>query len=464
MSATVSGQTATGSAAVATGVQGIAPGSYIPVGPGLGPWAQGLQTASWRGLPFAVKSSEIKRGRRTALHVYPFRTEVWVEDLGRGVRHVSFNAFLLGDDVFAQRDAMAAACEIGESGPLVHPSLGALTATLMDFSAGERADLGRVVEINLSFIESGQDQPVFPSTAVSTQANTLAAATAADTACAADFASDVATVALLGESVLAAGLATAAGFVALATQAADDAALIFGAVAGLPGNNGRFNNGNLTVPLPATATVASAIASVVVNRAAVAAAGQAVAASVASTLPTNLQVLAGAVLTVANDPADQIRLLSGMAAFNPVIQPGLQALGAAGATFQTATSASCRRAALTNLARATAAYLPTSADDAITQIVAVTTLFDSEALIAADSGDTQSYMALEALRAALVQDLLTRGAQLPSLITVTRAVPVPSLTLAYELYGDATRADDITARANPVNPLFMPLSFQALSS
>ena len=46
---------------------------------GLGPWAASLQPASWNGIPFAVRASQIRRGRRVAVHEYPFRDDVWVE-------------------------------------------------------------------------------------------------------------------------------------------------------------------------------------------------------------------------------------------------------------------------------------------------------------------------------------------------------------------------------------------------
>ena len=53
---------------------------------GLGPWVDALQPASWRGAPFAVRTSQIRRGRRIAVHEHPFRDDVWAGDLGRGTR------------------------------------------------------------------------------------------------------------------------------------------------------------------------------------------------------------------------------------------------------------------------------------------------------------------------------------------------------------------------------------------
>jgi len=41
---------------------------------------------------------------------------------------------------------------------------------------------------------------------------------------------------------------------------------------------------------------------------------------------------------------------------------------------------------------------------------------------------------------------------------------MPALAIAYRLYADATRADDLIARVDPPNPNFMPTRFEALSS
>jgi prophage DNA circulation protein len=131
---------------------------------------------------------------------------------------------------------------------------------------------------------------------------------------------------------------------------------------------------------------------------------------------------------------------------------------------QDATAALCRRTALGSLANACAAYQPTSSNDAQALQAAVAPLFDAEITIAADAGQDATYLALRAMRTAVVKDLIVRGASLPALRVVTSAEPQPALTLAYRLYLDATRADDLIARADPIHPAFMPLSFSALAS
>jgi prophage DNA circulation protein len=133
-------------------------------------------------------------------------------------------------------------------------------------------------------------------------------------------------------------------------------------------------------------------------------------------------------------------------------------------TMQSAVADLCQRAALAALASATIAYQPSSYDDAVAVRTRVCGLLSVAAIRAADVGDTGTFLALRSLNAAVAADLTARGAVLPQLVTVTRARPMPSLKLAYDLYGDASRADDLTARVDPQNPAFFPTMFKVLAA
>lgn len=180
-------------------------------------------------------------------------------------------------------------------------------------------------------------------------------------------------------------------------------------------------------------------------------------------LAAGLDALAEAVRAACDDPVDAIRLLSDMAAYQAETPPSAAPLGQAVTAAATVTAALCRRAALASLARACAAYEPVSYEDAIAVRDAVADLMDAESQVAADAGDLNAYAALRALRAAVVRDLTVRAAQLPRLVVVTRRAPLPAAVIAYQLYGDATRADDLVRRVDPPHPSFMPLTFTALS-
>lgn len=435
----------------------------------LGAWAWGLKRASFRQVPFAVRASTIRRGRKVAIHEYPFRDEVWVEDLGLATRVVSFSGFVVGDDVFAQRDAMVKAVEMRGTGTLVHPSLGTLEAAVTEFSASERWDLGRVVEFEFSLVQSIK-KPTQPTTTVSTILSTIASTVQTITTVARGFINAVNTAVggvLAGISFVSNAFASVkgvvGGFALMATTLVSDTAAAANAVVGLPG--GRYAQGSRLTPQLASATVPSLMAQLAVDRGNVASAAAALNAVADPTLMTAAtQALCEALRNAAQDPADQIRLLAALAGYYPSIMGSTAPIGAASATIQGACASLFRSCALVSLANATSAYQPTSYEDAIATAELVSALMDQHIVSVADLGDLDSYRSLRAQRTAMVNDLLSRAAALPHLRTVTTAVPMPSLTLAYELYADATRSTELIASANPPSPLFMPTSFQAAAA
>ena len=168
-------------------------------------------------------------------------------------------------------------------------------------------------------------------------------------------------------------------------------------------------------------------------------AGQALAAAV--------KAVVDAVQATCVDPADQVRVLLAMAAV-----PGTGPVATRG-----------RRAAVIALARAARAYQPASYDDALAVLQQVTDALDAEITAAGDAFEDRSFNALAALRVAVVRDMLARGASLAPLITVTYAATLPALVVAQLLYGDATRADEVTRRVDPVHPGFMPRRMTVLA-
>ncbi|CAE6844559.1 hypothetical protein R75461_07183 [Paraburkholderia nemoris] len=138
------------------------------------PFFSQLQPVSWRGVQFAVNGATLRAGRRNAVHEYPYRDDMWVEDLGRADRRISITGFLVqdaaygGGDVIAQRAAMIGACETPNDydGELVHPSLGRLTVSPIDFECEKRSERGRVFELRFSFLEGGAQQ--FPTLVIAT--------------------------------------------------------------------------------------------------------------------------------------------------------------------------------------------------------------------------------------------------------------------------------------------------------
>ena len=221
-------------------------------------WAQ-LQPGSWRGVPFVLDVGETHAGRRVAIHEYPYRNVAWVEDLGLLPRRFMVQAYLTGDDVYTQRDALVAACEQPGPGTLVHPTMGAVQVVLLDFAVQDRRERGRYIEAQLQFMLAGE--VAFPAASIASGAAVLNAGTALLAASRFDLG------AVLGGLPLVPQLArNVAGFTAAAAMAVSDATRTLNLVRGLVGNFGRYSYGNRSTVLPGSATVASVLAGGVTSR------------------------------------------------------------------------------------------------------------------------------------------------------------------------------------------------------
>lgn len=137
-------------------------------------------------MPFHVRACQIRRGRRVAVHEYPWNDTIWVEDLGRGRRGYGFAGFLLGETVVIQQAIMLEAAELPGPGLLIHPALGSILASLVGFAADMDVEDGGLCKLTFEFLESAPG-PLFPGTALSTPDQTNAAADSGQTAIAQDF-------------------------------------------------------------------------------------------------------------------------------------------------------------------------------------------------------------------------------------------------------------------------------------
>lgn len=186
--------------------------------------------------------------------------------------------------------------------------------------------------------------------------------------------------------------------------------------------------------------------------------------SQASDLATAAQALAAALLASSVDPADGIRLLSNLANFQPNAVTSSSVVGTSMATMQGACGDLFRRSAVIALCKASANYQPSSTTDATNLQATVTQLLDAEILIAGNQGEDNTFAALRALRAAVVQDLQARAAGLPGTMIVNIPAALPAPVLAQRLYQDPTRADQLVSESGAPHPAFLPPGFTVLSS
>ena len=439
-----------------------------------------LQQASLGGVPFGVRAGNTRLGRRVAVHEYPFRDIPWAEDIGKATRRFTVIGFLLendavykGADVISQRDSMIAVAESAGPLTLVHPTLGRLSVALLDVSIEERWDDGKYFELEFQFVESGSR--LYPSTGSDTGTAVGSAAAAANAAASTDFLTQIQGAINQGRAVISMAVNTVNNYVVQAVSIVNDATALYGMVTELPGVFGRFAGGALSgfmngsKPYNGTSpTISNLIGIGASNRAVVATTGKSFVADVTaanwSYLGADVQALTSAVLASTVDPADGVRLMAAMVNFNPNVATTSSTIGQAQAQMQTAVGNLCRRAAVVTLATASSTYQPSSSNDAVAVRTLVTGLLDNEIEVAGDNGEDATFAALRALRQAVVQDLNTRGAQLPSMKTFAFGASLPASVLALRLYRNANRGTEIVSETNAPHPAFQPLSFLALAS
>ncbi|WP_175786343.1 DNA circularization protein [Burkholderia cenocepacia] len=445
-----------------------------------GDWASNLKPASFGGVPFGVFEIRTSAGQNRAVHTYPFRDDVWAEPLGKKPRAFEVIGFLLENDlktgagaVIEQRDSLLAVCEGPDNATLVHPTFGTIdSVACLGVETIERLDLGAAFEIRLTLIKSGPRK--FPTTQVSTADDSADQSDNLKSKSLLDYATEIATDIRNGAAVVQKAVSTVVGWYQLGVTAVNDVKRVIGAVSTLSGNFGRlFGGGNSgysasnTKAAPST-TAADLLAASAAGRAAVVSAGAAMQAAAANpsdsaTLGSSVAAFVAAVAASANDPADAVRLVSGLVRYSPddVVVPGQ--IGASMGVVQVATAALLRRYALAQLAVTLSSYQPSSQQDAATVLSNALDLYDAEIDIAGDSGDDDTFVALRSLRRAVYADLTARGADLATLATFSFNATLPSLVLAQRIYDDVTREPQLLQQIDPIHPAFCPIAFQALA-
>jgi len=77
-----------------------------------------------------VDESSMSFGRRVDSQEYPYRDTPWTDDLGRKQRVYTLNAFILGDDIEQQREALIAELEQRGTKIIVHPRFGSVSVQI----------------------------------------------------------------------------------------------------------------------------------------------------------------------------------------------------------------------------------------------------------------------------------------------------------------------------------------------
>ncbi|HVJ29758.1 MAG TPA: DNA circularization N-terminal domain-containing protein [Gammaproteobacteria bacterium] len=377
--------------------------------------------ASFRGVAFFVDSGDRSGGRRTVVHEFPLRDDPFVEDLGRRARSFRVDGYVLGDDYISQRDTLLAALE-DEAGPgeLVHPYHGVRRAICINVSVRESKADGGMATFAIEFAETPTQAPV-PTEVV-------------DSAEQVDDSADAAIAAVESELV---EQYDAEGLPAFALESAE------------------------TALAEASEGLASKLAPIVseTQELAVMTGQIALLTAQASSLvrqPANVlgefrAAITGLAETAAAAPgAVMDALIEAYAVDLGVPVVATTATRARELANQTVLTRSLRLVFAIEAARLAPLVPYTSVEEATAARDQVAAMLEEQA---AGAGDT-AYPALVSLRSGVLR-AVPGGSSFARIVTVTRSVPIPSLLLAYQLYGSVDLESDIIARNSVSNPAFI---------
>ena len=114
--------------------------------------------------------------------------------------------------------------------------------------------------------------------------------------------------------------------------------------------------------------------------------------------------------------------------------------------------------------RAIAAMTFSSREDVDALKLQMNLVFNIVEEATADEMDQMTYRAMMTLHAAIIAFLVDTARPLPRLLNYAFASTMPTLVLAYRLYADASRADELLDENKVVHPAFPPPTGIALSS
>ena len=421
-------------------------------------WRDTYRAATFRGVAFFVESADSSHGRRQAVHEAAQRDTPYTEDLGRKSREFSVVGYLLGKDYHLNRDKLIEACELAGPGALVHPYRGEMNVVCRGLNVSETAAEGGKCTIALTFLEAGE--AAYPSAnvdsvnAISAKGNTVTAAAEKS------FVSDFLTTgfpAYVADSA-AAGLASLGDFMAAPgvsfagdLKAASD---YYQKALGLVSDA----TGLVQKPLSMVSHISSLIGSV---RSAFGANALSMLTSLFDRSPSTYS---GSTAT----PSRQQQAINASALNALVRQVAVAEAAKAAVVTQVPISATTSATHLSTDATRISKSSTQSAPG-VSQSRPVPTVYDSyqEAIkvredlvdrIDAESEVTPNdevYVALSDLRTSVVQAVPNPEQNLARIVQYVPRETLPSLLVAYQIYGDAGRADEIATRNSPRHPGFL---------
>lgn len=401
--------------------------------------SRSLWPASFRGIPFEVETEAYEEGRRLIVHEFPKGDTPLIEDMGRKARTFPIRAFI-PNTLLAARDIFLSACRSEGAGLLILPLQGPLMVRVQDVSVSHESNRLGYLALSITFVE----EPGYDFLSVRSLFGTLAGYLE------------------LGGALIGNALATALHLTGIADLvAAIDALMAFPASLEAA-FGGILRAAALTETGRGEAKAAVALLDGLLWAGAPETQADAIAATVVDRMTD-----AGTILRRGLRRIDGATAVTALAALLDTEPDGEEPRGKTGRrrrdnhrAVQTALAALSAVA----LARVVAA---SDYGDRSTAVTARDRLRDQIGPIATTAGSV-----LGADAGALVFDALGTAARvldrrmttLAPVVGVQTTVSLPSTVLAWTLYQDPSRGQELAERNGIGTPCLMPMSFEALVS
>ena len=402
-------------------------------------WLKTLWPASYKGVPFYFLSDDEEGGRDQVVHEFPHRDDPFIEDMGEAARYFSGSAYVHGDEVDSLERSLKSALVSRGAGTLVTPLSGPVQVHCQTFKRHHERDRLGYVAFDVKFVREGA---AFSFISIPFALNGAFGA------------ADALAAAIVGGFAKTLSIASEPDFVvsAAADGFASSAAML------------DVVRTSYRVDPTASAIVRDAISQIVASAPAALAAVKDDDGAAVTTLAQSLVETTRA-LGEAIPPETAIRAMLDLvdaapepiAAGRPVITPpARRALANAAAVARLA-----RFAALTAFCEAVVRRTYAARPDGVTARGEVAEIFDAELSNTFGAETAALYLAIDDLRGRVIEYLSSVINDLAPVVTVETARIMPSLYLAYRLYGDPTRAGEIVARNRVRHPSFVPRVFSA---
>ncbi|MCS4310258.1 prophage DNA circulation protein [Pseudomonas sp. BIGb0381] len=402
-------------------------------------WRDNYRAATFRGVGFFVATADSSHGRRQAVHEAAQRDIPYTEDLGRKSREFGITGYLLGKEYDVAREELIKVCEQAGPGVLVHPYRGELTVVCRGLTVSESSDEGGKCTISMTFLEAGEAS--YPSAKVDSVNAISAKAGEVTEASKENFVADfltkgypsfVAEAAATQIKGLSDFLSSPEFIVSSDIQAVSD---YYDKVKGI--GSDAFNL--IQAPLEFAGQVVDAISSI---RSAFGGSAFGMLMSLYS------QYFPSSDGTSSSATPSRQQVVRNTGAVSALVRQVAISEAAVAAVVTQATED------VSNGGTKTTSE-PTKYDSYEAAVAVRTELSDRLDEESESTSNDLVYVAVTDLRTAVVQAVPDPEQDLPRLATFSPKQTLPSLLVAYQLYGDASRAEDIVLRNDPRRPGFL---------